>query len=321
MQPLFRFGVLLFIAAALVGISSTGVLAARSIVISGGDVLTVPARPAGARELPPSRVRLTADVTWGVPDARAVAAFRAARTLGFMSGFAGPNFVEHAGEGYYLDGTSSNTYGAYANHVVYPRQREPGNPSSSGSGGFLYAPTMFGPGADCIEATTVVQDAYPQVWAWDWCSAYPDPYAVVVVDGRFKRNYIRTMTDGLTEFTVETILASDGVTWDMALYNYKTQQWDIIYQTSGSRNPNYGLGEQGWDFFETYTDVENGISDVCNKFPGPIASDEISLSFDDETFTPITSGDSTHLKFNSFYCSRFGFSTPQTYEWEMLYSR
>jgi hypothetical protein len=144
---------------------------------------------------------------------------------------------------------------------------------------------------------------------------------VVVVDGRFKRNYIRTMTDGLTEFTVETILASDGVTWDMALYNYKTQQWDIIYQTSGSRNPNYGLGEQGWDFFETYTDVENGISDVCNKFPGPIASDEISLSFDDETFTPITSGDSTHLKFNSFYCSRFGFSTPQTYEWEMLYSR
>ena len=35
-----------------------------------------PARPAGARDLPPSRVRITSDVTWGVADPRAVEAFR-----------------------------------------------------------------------------------------------------------------------------------------------------------------------------------------------------------------------------------------------------
>lgn len=291
---------------------------ARTIVISSDDIVTVPARPASARELPPSRVRVAADLTWGVANPRAVAAFRAARLSWLVTGYEGSDSVEHAGEGYYLKGTSSTTYGAYANHVVDPKQREPGDPSSAG---FLYAPTMFGPGADCIEATTVVQDEAPQVWAWDWCSASPDPYAVIVVDGKFKRNYLRRMTDGLKEFSVETILASDGVTWDMALYNYRRSRWDILYQTSGSRNSNYGLGERGWDFFETYTNVSGSVSDVCNKFLEPIAADQIALSFDDQTFTPVTSSDSSPLKFGNFYCSRFDFTTPQTYEWEMLYKK
>ena len=284
----------------------------------GEDVVTFPARPAAARELPPSRIRVHADVDWGVADPRAVAAFRASRMFAFMRAFPNPQTVVHAGQGYYVVGSASATFGAYANHVVYPKQREPGSPNSGG--GFLYAPTMFGPGNDCIEATTVVQNADPQVWAWDWCAANPNPYAVVVVNHKFKKNYIRKMPDKLKEFSVETILASDGVTWDMALYNYSTKQWDVIYQTSGPRNPNYGLGQQGWDFFETYTNVVgSGMSDVCTPFPGPIASDQISISFDDQTFTPITASDSQPLQFNSFHCTHFSFSTPAADEWEMQY--
>src|SRR5580704_20283 len=229
---------------------------AASLSFDPDDVFepAFPARPASVRELPPSRVRIHADVTYGIADPHAVAAFKAGRLgIALRSGTFGSNTVVHAGQGFYLDGTSSDSYGVYANHTVYPKMREPGNPN--GGAGFLYAPTFFGPGADCIEAVTVTQNAEPQVWAWDWCAANPNPYAIVNVDKTFKKSYIRLMPDGYPEYTVETILASDGVTWDMNLYNYKTKQWDIIYQTSGARNPNYGLGQQGWNFFETYTNV------------------------------------------------------------------
>ncbi|MBD5655043.1 MAG: hypothetical protein IAI50_07645, partial [Candidatus Eremiobacteraeota bacterium] len=237
--------------------ASAAALARSSVALATDEVIASPARPASARELPPSRVQLTADITYGAADRSAVASFRASRQFGFMRSFASPQSVVHAGEGYYLLGTSTTTFGAYANETVYPMQREPGSPNSSG---FLYAPTMFGPGADCIEAVTVVQNRAPQVWAWDWCAANPDPYAVIDVDAKFKKNYIRKMPDKLTEYTVETILAADGVTWDMALYNYTAKKWEIIYQTSGKRNANYGLGQQGWNFFETYTNVTKNKS-------------------------------------------------------------
>ena len=315
MRPIFRFASIALVA--LVAFASACAVANAANVpgLPSADRLTIPARPAGARELPPSRIRVTADVDWGIPDRRAVAAFRANRQFAFMKSFGRPDFVEHAGQGYYLLGTATTTFGAYANETVYPKQREPGSPNQGG--GFLYAPTMFGPGADCIEAVTVVQNQAPQVWAWDWCSANPNPYAVVNVTEKFRKNYIRKMPDGLREYSVETILASDGVTWDMALHNYMTKKWDIIYQTSGTRNSNYGLGQQGWNFFETYTNVNNGISDVCNPFPAAIAADDISLSFDDKTFTAVTSANTRPLQFADFYCAHFTFSTPKADEWQM----
>jgi hypothetical protein len=156
--------------------------------------------------------------------------------------------------------------------------REPGAPF--GPPGFLYAPTFFGPGADCIEAVTLTQDTQNQVWAWNWCTRDPTVYAIVKVDRRFKTNYIRLMPDGFPEYTVETILASDGVTWDMVLYNYKTKQWDVIFQVSGPRAAGYGLGDEGWNFFETYATVTNGKANVCKRFAGPIVADQISISFD-----------------------------------------
>jgi hypothetical protein len=131
------------------------------------------------------------------------------------------------------------------------------------------------------------------------------------------------MPDGYPEFTVETILAADGVTWDMALYDYSSMAWDIIYQTTGPRNSNYGLGQQGWNFFETYTDVTNGKSAVCKKFKGPIAADQISISFDPsgQNFSLITPSNSTNLKFASFNCSHFDFTVPNAnWEWAMLYN-
>ena len=42
------------------------------------NTITFPARPATRAELPRSRIRPNADVTWGQADPRAVAAFRAA---------------------------------------------------------------------------------------------------------------------------------------------------------------------------------------------------------------------------------------------------
>jgi hypothetical protein len=320
MRPVFRFAFIVLVAVVAAASSRGAACAAPVTWLPSDDRMTVPARPAGARELPSSRIRVSADVDWGTADRRAVAAFRAIRQLAFVKSFGRSNFVEHAGEGYYLlvnehAGTSTTTFGAYANETVYPNQREPGNPSQNG--GFLYAPTMLGPGADCIEAVTVVQNQMPQVWAWDWCSANPNPYAVINVTEKFAKNYIRKMPDSLHEYSVETILASDGVTWDMALYNYTTKKWDIIYQTSGTRNSSYGLGQLGWNFFETYARVNNGISDVCKPFPAAIAADDISLSSDDKSFMPVTAANTQPLQFGNFYCARFAFSTPEADEWRM----
>jgi hypothetical protein len=282
--------------------------------------LQTPARPASVFDVPPSRVARLDIVANGTADSGAVAAFRAIR-LGATRGFS-PGVVDHAGQGFYMAGTSTNSFGAYANHTMYAALREPGSPS--GGSGFLYAPTMFGPGADCIEAVTVFRNNVPQIWAWDWCAAMPNPYKVIDVTPKFVNAFVRTMTDGLPEFTVETILAQDGKTWDMALYNYAKKRWFIAYQTSGKRNPNYGLGELGWNFFETYTNVLPGHnSDVCRSFgAGPISADQISISFDrtGKTFTLITPSDSTPLSFSSFHCPKFAFSVPQAnWDWQMAY--
>jgi hypothetical protein len=284
----------------------------------GENIAAFPARPVTSAELPRSRVRPNADVTWGHADPRAVAGFRAARMFGGLRSHGNPADVVHAGQGWFLIGTPQNTLGAYANHTVYRKMREPGDPLKN-TFGFLYAPTFFGPGADCIEAVTVVQSALPQVWAWDWCSASPNPYAIVNVDRKFATSYIRKMPDKLPKYTVETVLASDGVTWDMVLYNYRKKSWDIVYQTSGARNPSYGLGQEGWDFFETYTNVNGSVSDVCNPFPGPIGAENISLTANGKTFVPIGASNEQPLQFDSFFCSQFQFSTPKLDEWMMKY--
>jgi hypothetical protein len=290
------------------------------------NTIAFPAAPASRAQLPSSRVRPNADVTWGQADPRAVAAFRAVRMFDGLRSHGTPPTEVHAGQGYGLTGTPSGTLGAYANHTIYSKMREPGDPLKM-EVGWLYAPTFFGPGADCIEVTTVVQNQIPQVWAWDWCAAIPNPYAVVEVDQKFVMNYVRRMPDNLPEYTVETVLGSDGVTWSMVLYNYRKKAWDVVYQTSGARSN--GLGELGWSFFETYmyvnnnqtfVNAKNNVSNICNRFPGPIAAEDISLSSDGQTFVPINSSDSYQSPVNDFYCSHFLFSYPQADEWMMSYT-
>ena len=293
------------------------------------STITFPAAPATRAQLPSSRVRPNAEVTWGQADPRAVAAFRAYRLFGGLRslGYRPPMEV-HAGQGYGLIGTASGTLGAYANHTIYNKLREPGDPLKN-EVGWLYAPTFFGPGADCIEVTTVMQNEMPQIWAWDWCAATPNAYAIVEVNRTFEMNYVRRMPDKLPEYTVETVLGSDGVTWSMVLYNYRKKAWDVVYQTSGARNPTYNLGQTGWSFFETYMTVfsteananaKYNVSNICNPFPGPIAAEDISLSSDGQTFVPINSSDSYQAPVNNFYCSHLLFSYPQADEWMMSYT-
>ena len=283
------------------------------------NTITFPAPPATRAEVPYSRVRPNADVTWGRADPRAVDAFRAARMFeGLRSHGDAANQV-HAGHGYWLFAAGGDTLGAYANHTLYHKMREPGN-AIHGEWGWLYAPTFFGPGADCIEAVTVIQDQAPQIWGWDWCGDSSHLARVIDVDRKFVMNYVRRMPDKLPKYTVETILGSDGVTWSMLLHNYRTHHWDVVYQTTGTRDPSYELGDEGWNMFETYTIVNSGVSNVCKPFPGPIVSEDISLTSDGKTFVPITFRDSASLQFNNFDCPQFLFSTPQADEWMMSYS-
>src|SRR5580658_9476929 len=105
--------------------SAAGAAVVMRADADGENLVAFPARPVTSAELPRSRVRPTADVTWGQADPRAVAGFRAARMFGALRSHGSPADVVHAGQGWWLLGTPQNTLGAYANHTVYRKMREP----------------------------------------------------------------------------------------------------------------------------------------------------------------------------------------------------
>jgi hypothetical protein len=216
---------------------------------------------------------------------------------------------EHVHKEVRLDAKQVPSFGVYANQTMYQDLRMPANPQPKKVAAVLFAPTMFGPGDDCIEAVNVyLPKAQPEVWAWDWCeSVSRQPAVTLKVDKTFVSTYIRTASNGLPEYAVETLLGRDGKTWNMALYNRSTRKWDTIYQTSGSRKTSgFPYGPRGWDMYEMYSGVNTAtnIAAGCDPNSAPIGSNGLAISFDPTSrkFTRAAPGNAGIGRFQDFHC-------------------
>ena len=244
------------------------------------------------------------------PHDLAVRAFRLGRErdqlVTWLTGGAVTYYGEHVHKEIELDHTVP-TYGVYSNQTIYPNLREVANPDPNYPL-VLFTPTMFGPGTDCIEAvTTYLPMEEPEIWAWDWCRNISNPAVTLEVDQSFMSTYTATMPNGLVEYTVETLLGSDGKTWNMVLYNYVTKSWVTVYQTSGTRTAGgFPFRERGWDMYEMYSpvDEETNVAVGCAPTHSAIGSDGVAISFDrtSQTFTPASPSNARIGRDQHFHC-------------------
>lgn len=111
----------------------------------------------------------------------------------------------------------------------------------------LYAPTMKAPGS-CVELVTTYTAGVKQVWAWDWCVGVNVAKSVDIDDG-FRANYV-TSVNGHDSYhgKVEQTDAGSN-TWTASLFNYHTNQWDVLYSQSGTDQSHEG---RSWNIFEIY---------------------------------------------------------------------
>jgi hypothetical protein len=208
---------------------------------------------------------------------------------------------DYAGHGV-LVRSSDRIRATYADQSVYPDLRFPASSQS-----YLYAPTMYGAHNSCIEVVTVYSSDPPAVWAWNWCTkSGPNPARTYLVNVAFILKYVRDLGSGVGEYTVQTSLLPDNMTWVARLFNYSSKEWDEIYRSSGaSTSQSHG---NGWDFFEENAQVDSeNQSDYCRLLPPLFESTNVKISFDGKTFTRLDSGTAAILTKNSFTCNRLQF--------------
>lgn len=151
--------------------------------------------------------------------------------------------------------------GVFALHAVYAegavQLKLPANASRTQT---LYAPTTRPANGGCLEVgtsyTTDVGDTVTHVrlYVFDFCkSPKPDFTDVsITVDSDFLSTYAGATIQGAPAYPVaiytnDTDLSSNSQ-WYAALYNYKTQQWEVKYSSQGS----YSYDPRGWSIFETW---------------------------------------------------------------------
>lgn len=158
--------------------------------------------------------------------------------------------------GTFIDGSTGTPppyTGIYANQVLYI--------SYSDSVGYLYAPTMKGPGVDCLEISTIYGSGTPSVGVWDFCASTQDgfAYAKDASTTEFSDTYLRNHGDGLPAYTAESKIGTDGY-WHAYIYNYDTSSYEEMYNTSSdSSQGTTEFSGSGWDDFETHF----GVDDTC----------------------------------------------------------
>jgi hypothetical protein len=187
------------------------------------------------------------------------------------------------------------------------------SPFTSSDGNTVFAPTMKGPNGNCLEATIVNAngDIAPygsagSTTSWfqlyDWCAYNGDPsnnggYGTVSystpINSDFNNNYVRVFTngDGRPEVVVE--LAQDPISqaWEAMLYNEVTQQYDVVYRSSGT----YSQAEtRGWLMFEYYYEVGNTCSPIQ-----PVGASGNRYTNDGSTWTKFDQSNATIIQMGS----------------------
>jgi hypothetical protein len=175
--------------------------------------------------------------------------------------------IETAGEP-----TSSGTKvysGVFAVHAVYRSDAiHLAVPPAATRTQTLFAATTRPPNGSCLEVgtsyTTEVGAATTTaaVYVFDFCKPnHPDwglaPFPTggqvpMYVDASFMATYAGGKIHDVPAYTVHIFtkdlpLSADSV-WYAQLYNYKTKNWDTLYQSKGL----YDLDPRGWSIFETW---------------------------------------------------------------------
>ncbi|WP_424638487.1 carbohydrate-binding protein [Embleya sp. AB8] len=137
--------------------------------------------------------------------------------------------------------------GITATHSVDPSYKV------TDSENFTYAPTTKAKNS-CMEVVTAYWSQGAEIWAWDWCGT-SGPAKTLKVDADFLAKYTTT-TDGITSYSVQlTQDATSGNAWSSYLYNYRTQAWELLFQSAGT---DQSALDYGWDIFEIYATVDAG---------------------------------------------------------------
>lgn len=156
-----------------------------------------------------------------------------------------PSIVPGTGDfGSYLLNTSSGIKGVYAMQQVQPTLELPRLYEPT-----LYAPTVMSPNFAPTESVTVYWNYSGMTStgkAWGVWNHYTGGWAILkTMDSNFISNYVGTYPEGQFYFT--EIAQDSGNTWNVLLFNFKTNSWEIEY-TSDSQSS----FEYGWNMFETY---------------------------------------------------------------------
>jgi hypothetical protein len=149
-------------------------------------------------------------------------------------------------------------YGIYANQSIYP-QGIGQQPTDQ-----IYAPTMKGPGKDCLEITTRYT-SFVAISIADFCNPVIDSTVFIVtklVDAKFMSTYTQVYADGIARYTAESFVDATGI-WHAAIFNFAQRAFEELYNTAkdpgqdGSFNTNGNSSQdsvepEGWDIMELH---------------------------------------------------------------------
>ena len=166
--------------------------------------------------------------------------------------------------------------GIYMNNSLYPDLTL--TQSTNTQGNTLYAPTTKATDDGCLEVNTFysidqlnVQNRGVRIF--DFCYAgFDTTFNFNANDSTFQEKYLRDFGQGMM-YTAEVIsaphvwslksprrYANYVSSWRALLYNYQSNQWDLLWTTAPGVNEYNGGG--GWDEFETH--YEPGPCPVLN---------------------------------------------------------
>jgi hypothetical protein len=188
--------------------------------------------------------------------------FRAVRQRPVQRGFGILSWTtdgDHEDAGVLTDG-GGPFRGVFALHAIYAegtvQLKLPTNATRTQT---LFAPTTRPANGGCLEVgtaytTEVAATSRVRVYVFDFCKS-PKPEFTnvsITVDSDFMNTYAGAMIQGVPAYPVAIYTSdtelSSSTEWNAALYNYKSQQWEIKYSSRGI----YADDSRGWSIFETW---------------------------------------------------------------------
>jgi hypothetical protein len=197
---------------------------------------------------------------------------------------------DHEDAGVKTPGGGGSYVGVYAVHTVYEtgkfKLELPQNATRSQT---LFAATTRPPNGACLEVGTAYttditkKETSVAVYVFDFCKpGKPNwgipPFSVggnpplYAVDDTFMATYGRASIQGTPAYKLMILTKDDkpssNSVWLAQLFNYKTNQWETMYQSTGL----YEADIRGWSIFETWYQAGQ-----CSENLPTLAADQLKF--------------------------------------------